>query len=518
MPRDYRKERDAIIRRWYGRHPGPDSPGRLRNWQKDPISPADCMGIPMQVNSPFTPIGHCLVWKYGLNRDGYGILTIDQKQLLAHRVVFTRTRGQIPEDKQVNHLCNRPYCIQPSHLYAGTAQDNKDDSQIFNKEDLLHVSWIIHLSDRTRTDDPFLQRLLEANRYDGAESWEPEVQPAQRPLEEFSCQGHDFAITMFGGNSKICRICETSEFQERMIDESGMPLLVAELLPASQTVDPILEKLLNSEFADESHRETRRLASLRSHRGLGNGSHYLRNCECVYCRRDRDVFRVSVHTLLTSEESELLDACDRLEPYITKALEEASADVMEAWARATGLNEEQTRELGDHYRDCPNTEVELNSTSRTLEGEFGYLLYALAKFDSLGEMLENRMGQAILYRWNLVRVREEDLDEIDRTILPLARKAVEGVIRAWEVETDELTRRYLESKPKFYQDVGGLVHLLAMKQVWEHLRHELFGRNSFGEQRPHPHQSCADSIVEAGQVRPFPKEFEEGRGYRPTEL
>ena len=64
---------------------------------------------------------------------------------------------------------------------------------------------------------PLLQRLLESNRYDGTEPWEPVSQPAQRPLEEFTCPGHDFAITMFGGNSRICRTCETSEFQERML-------------------------------------------------------------------------------------------------------------------------------------------------------------------------------------------------------------------------------------------------------------------------------------------------------------
>ena len=118
----------------------------------------------MQVNSPFRPFGYCMVWKYGLNRDGYGILTIDGTQELAHRATFIQTRGQIPENRQVNHLCNRPYCVQPSHLYAGTIQDNKDDSQIFSKEELLHAPSIIHWPQGARTDDPLLQRLFESNR------------------------------------------------------------------------------------------------------------------------------------------------------------------------------------------------------------------------------------------------------------------------------------------------------------------------------------------------------------------
>ena len=121
--------------------------------------------------------------------------------------MFIQTRGQVPEDRQVNHLCNRPYCVQPSHLYAGTGQDNKDDSQIFSKEELLHAPWVLYWSEGRHAEDALLQRLLESNRYDGTEPWEPTTQPAQRPLEEFTCPGHDFAITMFGGNSRICRIC-----------------------------------------------------------------------------------------------------------------------------------------------------------------------------------------------------------------------------------------------------------------------------------------------------------------------
>ena len=83
MPRDYRTERDAIIQKWYGGNPQPRNPRPRRSWREGPITPADCFGVPMQVNSPFAPFGHCLVWRYGLNRDGYGVLTIDGEQELA---------------------------------------------------------------------------------------------------------------------------------------------------------------------------------------------------------------------------------------------------------------------------------------------------------------------------------------------------------------------------------------------------------------------------------------------------
>ena len=139
MSRNYQVERDGVIRRWYGDNPQTRNPRPSRTWDEGPITPTDCLGIPMQVNSPLFVLANCMVWKYSLNKDGYGILTIDGKQELAHRVVFIQTRGTIPEGMQVNHLCNRPCCVQPAHLYAGSAQDNRDDSRIFNEHELMNA-------------------------------------------------------------------------------------------------------------------------------------------------------------------------------------------------------------------------------------------------------------------------------------------------------------------------------------------------------------------------------------------
>ena len=311
-----------------------------------------------------------MVWKYSLNANGYGLLTIDGKQELAHRAVFMQTRAQVPEDRQVNHLCNRPYCVQPSHLYAGTAQDNRDDSQIFSKEKLLTAPWILHWEGVPGTDDPLSRRLLDSHRYDGTDPWEPVTQPAQRPLEEFTCPGHDFAITMFGGAYRICRICDASELDEARLEGIGTPVLIAEICPASQTVLPIFEKIVGSEFVGDSHFEMRRRGYYRS-QGLGMGSHDLRTCGCDYCKQDRTAFRVAIQPLLTQQESALLDICERLGPRITSALEEASADMMEALARSMGMDGDQTRVLKEHTKDCFNTRHEMARTSRVLGVNLG---------------------------------------------------------------------------------------------------------------------------------------------------
>ena len=97
--------------------------------------------------------------------------------------------------------------------------------------------------------------------------------------------------------------------------------------------------------------------------------------------------------------------------------------------------------------------------------------------------------------------------------MPVAEKAARKIVLAWEEEAEALMRPYLESKPGFRRDIDQLAMALTVKGALEHLRYELLGRNSFSEQQPHPHSSCAASILETGQVQPFPREFEEGQGY-----
>ena len=512
MPRDYRKERVSIIQRWYGGNPQTGTP-RLRS---GPIAPADCLGIPMQVNSPFFLLGHCMVWKYGLNRDGYGALTTGVGQELAHRVVFIQTWGDIPEGMQINHLCNRPYCIQPSHLYAGTKQDNKDDSRIFNEPELMNAPWVLHWPERTETGDPLLQRLQASNRQEGTEPWEPVEQPPQLPLEEFTCPGHDFAITMQSGNSRICRICEVSEFHQEVADGRGAWLLVAELCPASQTVSPIFEKIGRSEFLGESHLERRRRAYRRQQGGLDAGDHDLRSCGCPYCTQDRMAFRKAVDPLLTREELQILDVCDRLAPRIAAILHEASEDIMEALAGLAGMDDAQAHAMREHHQDCINTRCELTRTCRVIESDFAYLLHALGKFQDREELLGDQGFQEVMMRGETVCVKPEDEEHVFRTVLPGSDESSERVALAWETEGDGLLRPYLEGKPGLHGDIGFLARMLAKKHIFEHLRYELLGRNSSTEQRPHPHSGCAASIRETGRVEPFPWEFEEGRGYRPT--
>jgi hypothetical protein len=65
----------------------------------------------------YSGIGHvkCWVWKNPLD-NGYGRFWVNNKTKLAHRFSYEFFIGEIPRDKQLDHLCRNRSCVNPDHL------------------------------------------------------------------------------------------------------------------------------------------------------------------------------------------------------------------------------------------------------------------------------------------------------------------------------------------------------------------------------------------------------------------
>lgn len=75
--------------------------------------------------STHDPATGCLLFEGRRNRDGYGLIIIDYRQYLVHRVVFEDAFGWLPP--VVLHKCDHPNCVNPKHLVGGTQADNMAD-------------------------------------------------------------------------------------------------------------------------------------------------------------------------------------------------------------------------------------------------------------------------------------------------------------------------------------------------------------------------------------------------------
>lgn len=63
----------------------------------------------------------------GDGRDWRPTFKVNGKPVRSYRFSYERFVGEIPRGKMICHKCNVPLCVNPEHLYAGTAVENAAD-------------------------------------------------------------------------------------------------------------------------------------------------------------------------------------------------------------------------------------------------------------------------------------------------------------------------------------------------------------------------------------------------------
>jgi len=74
-----------------------------------------------------TPEPNTGCWLWTGKGGRYGQVSVKDRPILAHRRAWEFAMGPIPKGAYICHRCDVPGCVNPDHLFLGTAKQNSED-------------------------------------------------------------------------------------------------------------------------------------------------------------------------------------------------------------------------------------------------------------------------------------------------------------------------------------------------------------------------------------------------------